>query len=284
MQTPPFVIAIQSQVVFGHVGNSAALFPLCAAGLEVAAVPTVVFSNTPDYPSLRGRALPEDFFADLLLGAMERGLPARADYIITGYIGSAAIAHLAAEFIAKAREINPRLVYLCDPVIGDAGPGRYVPEAVVAVIRDELLPLADLTTPNPFELSLLSGQKIARLEDLEPARAGLKLRPEARVIATGCVLEDSPAGCLESVVIAPEGLSRHPAPQLPLHLSGTGDLFSALIIAGLGRGRSLPEAVSLAQKLTGIAMAEAAALGRQEVMLSSPDFLEGLAQLAAARG
>ncbi|MCL4068684.1 pyridoxal kinase [Pseudomonas sp. GX19020] len=283
MQTPPFVISIQSQVVFGHVGNSAALFPLCAAGLEVAAIPTVVFSNTPDYPSLRGRALPEDFFADLLLGAMERGLPERADYIVTGYIGSAAIAHMAADFIAKAREINPRLVYLCDPVIGDAKPGRYVPEAVVAVIRDELLPLADLTTPNPFELSLLSGQKIARLEDLSQARAGLNLRPGARVIATGCVLEDSPEGCLESVVITPEGVSRHPAPHLPLALSGTGDLFAALIIAGLGRGRSLSEAVVFAQKLTGVAMGEAAALGRQEVMLSNAEFLAGLADLAAIR-
>lgn len=65
MKRPPFVISIQSQVVFGHVGNSAALFPMQAAGLEVAAIPTVVFSNTPDYPTLRGRALPPEFFSDL---------------------------------------------------------------------------------------------------------------------------------------------------------------------------------------------------------------------------
>ena len=279
MHRPPFVISIQSQVVFGHVGNSAALFPLCAAGLEVAAIPTVVFSNTPDYPTLRGRALPEDFFADLLLGAIERGLPERADFIMTGYIGSASIAHQAAEFIARAREVNPALVYLCDPVIGDAGPGRYVPEAVVAVIRDELLPLADLCTPNPFELSLLSGQQIARLEDLSTARAALNLREGARVIATGCVLEDSPPGCLESVITGPEGISRHPAPQLPLALAGTGDLFSALIVAGLGRGRTLADAVIAAQELTGIAMREAADLGRQEVMLTHPDFLAGLTAL-----
>jgi hypothetical protein len=58
MTSTPFVISIQSQVVFGHVGNSAAVFPMLAVGLEVAAIPTVIFSNTPDYPPLRGRALP----------------------------------------------------------------------------------------------------------------------------------------------------------------------------------------------------------------------------------
>ncbi|NPD13916.1 pyridoxal kinase [Xinfangfangia sp. D13-10-4-6] len=296
MQTPPLIISVQSQVVFGHVGNSAALFPLCAAGLEVAAIPTVVFSNTPDYPTLRGRALPEDFFADLLLGAEERGLPGRAAFIMTGYIGSAAIAEQAAAFIARAKASNPALIYLCDPVIGDAGPGRYVPEAVVAVIRDALLPLADLCTPNPFELTLLSGQQINSLADLGAARAGLNLRPEARVVATGCVLADSPEGCLESVIVGPEtvgpdttgqenrvtgSVSRHPAPQLPLALSGTGDLFSALIVASLAKGRPLEDAVVLAQKLTAIAMREAEALGRQEVMLTNPAFLTALSELAA---
>lgn len=126
MTRPPFVISIQSQVVFGHVGNSAAVFPMQAAGLEVAAIPTVIFSNTPHYATLRGRVLNPDLFADLLRGAQERGLPERADYILTGYIGSAEVARIVADFVAGAKAANPRLTYLCDPVMGDAGPGHPV--------------------------------------------------------------------------------------------------------------------------------------------------------------
>ena len=103
---PPLVISIQSQVVMGHVGNSAAVFPLLAAGLEVAAVPTVVFSNTPDYPTLRGRAMPADFFAELLQGLWERGLPERADVLLTGYIGSVEVARLVADFAARAKAVG----------------------------------------------------------------------------------------------------------------------------------------------------------------------------------
>ncbi len=142
--TPPLVISIQSQVVWGHVGNSAAVFPMQAAGLEVAAIPTVILSNTPEYPTLRGRALPADFFADLLRGAWERNLPQRAAYIVTGYIGSVQAARMTAEFVARAKAENPALIYLCDPVLGDEAPGLYVPEAIAAVLKDRLLPLAAL--------------------------------------------------------------------------------------------------------------------------------------------
>ena len=105
------VISIQSQVVMGHVGNSAAVFPMLAAGIEVAPVPTVIFSNTPDYPTLRGRPLPADFFADLLQGLWDRGLPQRADFLLSGYIGSVEVAGLLADFVARAKAANPRLCY-----------------------------------------------------------------------------------------------------------------------------------------------------------------------------
>lgn len=276
MTRPPFVISIQSQVVLGHVGNSAALFPMQAAGLEVAAIPTVVFSNTPDYPTLRGRALPPDFFADLLLGAEERGLPQRADFIVTGYIGSAPVARLVADFVARAKAANPGLVYLCDPVLGDTGPGLYVPEEIAGIMRDRLLPLADLATPNPFEMGWLTGRAIATLADLDAARDALTMADGARLIVTGCALADTPAGHIESVILGPGGTSRHPTPHLPIALPGTGDLFAALIVAGLGNGRSLPRAVEAAQDLTAQAIRHAADLGAAEVVLSAPGFRRAL--------
>lgn len=279
MRRPPFVLSIQSQVVLGHVGNSAALFPLQAAGIEVSAIPTVVFSNTPAYPTLRGRALDPGFFADLLLGAEERGLPQRADYLLTGYIGSVEIAHLTADFVARAKAENPRLVYLCDPVLGDTGPGLYVPAEIAATIRDRLLPLADLATPNPFELSFLTGRDFATPEQLRDTAARLSLAPNATLIVTGCVLDDTPDGCLESVILSQDGTSRHPTPRLKTALPGTGDLYAALILAMVARGRCLPQAVEFAQIQTSRALRRAMELEMNEVVLSDPDFLRAFAPI-----
>ena len=279
MNPPPFVISIQSQVVFGHVGNSAALFPMQAAGLEVAAIPTVIFSNTPDYPTLRGRALPPEFFSDLLQGARERGLPERADFILTGYIGSLDVALMVADFVAEAKAVNPRLIYVCDPVMGDAGPGLYVPEAIADVMRDRLLPMADIATPNPFELSWLTGREIATMTDLEQARAFLRIAPGAHLIATGCLLEDTPAGHIESVILGADGASRHPVEHLPVALPGTGDLFAGLIVSGLARGLPLPQSVEAGQRLTSRALAHARSLGAGEVVLSEPAFRSELLKL-----
>ncbi len=272
MTPPPFVISIQSQVVFGHVGNSAALFPMQAAGLEVAAIPTVIFSNTPDYPTLRGRALPPDFFADLLQGARERGLSERADFILTGYIGSLDVAMMVADFVTEAKAVNPRLTYVCDPVMGDTGPGLYVPEMIADVMRDRLLPMADIATPNPFELSWLTRQSIATLKDLEAARTILHIAPDAHLIATGCALEDTPSGHIESVILGADGASRHPVEHLPVALPGTGDLFAGLVVAGLARGAHMAQAVETAQRLTSRALNHARTLGAGEVVLSEPDF------------
>lgn len=283
MTPPPLVISIQSQVVYGHVGNSAALFPMQAAGLEVASIPTVIFSNTPDYPTLRGRALPPDFFSDLLLGAHERGLPERADFILTGYIGSLDVALLVADFVAAAKAGNPGLTYICDPVMGDDGPGLYVPESIADVMRDRLLPLADIATPNPFELTWLTGRKIVTMADLDAARTGLRLAPESHLIATGCALEDRPAGQIESVVLGPDGSSRHPTEQLPIALPGTGDLFAGLVTAGLARGLSLPRSVDIAQDLTSQALIHAGRIGAREVVLSEPEFRRALLSLEPIR-
>lgn len=279
MTRPPFVISIQSQVVFGHVGNSAALFPMQAAGLEVASIPTVVFSNTPNYPTLRGRALPPEFFSDLLQGARERGLPERAAFILTGYIGSLDVALMVADFVAEAKAANPELIYLCDPVMGDAGPGLYVPEAIADVMRERLLPMADIATPNPFELAWLTGREIATLADLETAREILHVATDARLIATGCALDDTPDGHIETVIIGPGGVSRHPTVHLPIALPGTGDLFAGLIVAGLGRGFALTQAVETAQSLTSRALNHARTLGAGEVVLSEPAFRHALLTL-----
>lgn len=276
---PPFVIAIQSQVVFGHVGNSAALFPMQAAGLEVAAIPTVIFSNTPDYPTLRGSAIAPDLFADLLRGAFERDLPQRADFLLTGYIGSIEVARQVAEFVAQCKAANPSLTYICDPVMGDHGPGLYVPSEIADIMRDQLVPLADIATPNSFELSHLAGQPVQNTDELKQAVKSLQTKPHAQIITTGCKLNDTADGYIESVIIGPDNLTRHKTPYIPTALAGTGDLFAGLVTAGLGHGRPLPQAVDQAQALVSRALQHARHLGAREIVLSEPGFRKALLEM-----
>src|ERR1700751_2398266 len=145
------VISIQSQVAFGHVGNSAAVFPLQMHGIDVTAIPTTLLSNRPGYPTLRGRVLDAQLVADLLLGIEERGAVDTCQILLSGLPGPAKIAAVVADFIARARARNPKLIYCCDPVLGDRDRGLFVPAEIRTLMRDLLCPLADLITPNTFE-------------------------------------------------------------------------------------------------------------------------------------
>ena len=115
------VISIQSQVAFGHVGNSAAVFPMQMHGIDVIAVPTTLLSNRPGYPTIRGRVLDAELVADLLRGIEERGAVDTAQMILSGYLGSADNAKVVADFVARApRQKIPRCFIAAIPCWGIA--------------------------------------------------------------------------------------------------------------------------------------------------------------------
>src|SRR5271166_5838754 len=111
------VISIQSQVAYGHVGNSAAVFPMQMRGIDVIAVPTTLLSNRPGYPTIRGRILDAELVADLLVGIEERGAVDSCEMILSGYLGSSEIAEVVAAFVARSKKARPELIYCCDPVL-----------------------------------------------------------------------------------------------------------------------------------------------------------------------
>lgn len=113
--SPIDVISVQSQLVYGHAGNSAALPPMRALGVRVASIPTTLLSNAPFYETTRGRVLPSDWFADLLLGTHERGLPQRAKMLVSGYFGSAANGAAFADWLDEILPACPQLRYCLDP-------------------------------------------------------------------------------------------------------------------------------------------------------------------------
>jgi pyridoxine kinase len=239
------VISIQSQVVHGHVGNSAAVYPMQAEGVTVAAVPTTLLSNHPRYPTVRGRVLDAGVVSDLLLGVEERGLIEQASVLVTGYLGSQAIADVVADFAERVLPRNPKLLYLCDPVIGDDDK-VYVADGILDVVRNRLVPAASLITPNRFELELLSGTKARNEAAVLAASAAITAQGPAGIVATGCTLADTPPGQVETILCSDGQLSRFATPRLPIRPCGTGDLLTGLIAAHLAKGASVETAVRIA--------------------------------------
>src|ERR1700739_546934 len=182
------VISIQSQVAYGHVGNSAAVFPMQMRGIDVIAVPTTLLSNRPGYKTIRGRILDADLVADLLTGIEERGAIDYCRIVLSGYLGSPEIAEVVTEFITRAKANNPKLIYCCDPVLGDSDPGLYVKPEIPPIVRDSLCPLADIITPNHFELEWLSGARATTIDDVIKSARALSARGPSTVVVTGARL------------------------------------------------------------------------------------------------
>ena len=113
------VVSVQSQVVYGRVGNNVAIPTLDALGLSVAAVPTVVFSNTPHYPTMHGGAVPIEWFSGYLQDLSARGSLHALRAIQVGYLGNptqaAVLAHWAKLLLAERADLR----IVVDPVLGD---------------------------------------------------------------------------------------------------------------------------------------------------------------------
>ncbi|MBU2232902.1 MAG: pyridoxal kinase [Alphaproteobacteria bacterium] len=240
------VISIQSQVVYGHVGNSAAALPMQAKGIEVAAVPTALLSNHPHYPTMYGQVLAAEFVEGLLRGVEERGLVEQTTAIVTGYLGSVENGEVIAEFVSRARAKNPDLIYVCDPVMGDDDLGLFVEEGLIGVFRDRLVSIASVITPNQYEIELLARTKARSAEGIAQAMHALSRYGVEAAVVTGCVLDDTPTGSVETVAWTPEHLTRTVTPRLPIRPCGTGDLFTALLLSRLCKGEPLWRASELA--------------------------------------
>ena len=269
------VISIQSQVAYGHVGNSAAVFPMQMHGIDVIAVPTTLLSNRPGYPTLRGRVLEAQLVADLLVGIEERGAVDHAGMILSGYLGSPEIAAVVADFVARAKERNrarnPALRYVCDPVLGDRDRGLFVQTDIPPVVRDRLCPLADVITPNHFEFEFLCGARASAIDQMIAQAKALIARGPSTVVVTSAELEDTPDGRIDTIAVerSKETVKafRVTTPKLPISPNGTGDLFAALYVAGSARGKDTAEALAHAASAVFAVLERTAARGREEMRI-----------------
>jgi pyridoxine kinase len=265
------VISIQSQVAYGHVGNSAAVFPMQMHGIDVIAVPTTLLSNRPGYPTIRGRVLDAQLVADLLLGVEERGAVDTCQVILSGYLGSPEIAAVVADFVQRAKARNPALLYCCDPVLGDRDRGLFVQADIPALLRDRLCPLADIITPNHFEFEWLCGVKAATTEQVIAQAQALLARGPSTIVVTSAELSDTPDGEIETLAVerSKEGFKawRVRTPKLPISPSGTGDLFASLFVSARVRENDTPDALGHAASAIFAVLERTAISGTEEMRI-----------------
>uniref|UniRef100_A0A7E4W4U5 Pyridoxal kinase n=1 Tax=Panagrellus redivivus TaxID=6233 RepID=A0A7E4W4U5_PANRE len=237
------VLSIQSHVVSGYAGNKCSIFPLQLHGFEVDFVNSVQFSNHTGYKTIKGQRL-----SDKELEALYEGLKAneinKYSHILTGYCGETTFLNKIADIVTDCRTVNPTLLFVCDPVMGDNG-YYYTPRELMPIYRDRILPLADIITPNAFELGELVGHAVTNETECIAAMDSLfKLHPKlsAIVVTSGIFGASSEnmyayassrrsAGSAEGT----DGIrrSRFTIPLVRGNFVGTGDIFAALLVVWL---------------------------------------------------
>lgn len=225
------ILSIQSHVAYGHVGNSAAVFPLQRLGHEVWPVSTVNYSNHTGYGAWRGPMIPASDVAEVIAGIGDRGALERCDAVLSGYQGGSDIADVIIDAVAKVKAANPNALYACDPVMGNAKSGCHVSDLIPPLLRDRVVPVADIITPNQFELGFLTGTEPSDLDStLASVDAAMAMGPST-VLVTSVERPDREEGTIEMLAADGKGAWLVSTPHLPMKANGSGDVTAALFTA-----------------------------------------------------
>ncbi|HEY4529778.1 MAG TPA: pyridoxine/pyridoxal/pyridoxamine kinase [Luteimonas sp.] len=236
------VVSVQSQVVYGQVGNNIAVPTFQSLGLRVAAVPTVLLSNTPHHPTLHGGPVPTDWFQGYLDDLVARDAVRRLQAVVVGYLGGPEQAGALAGWVRTRLRAQPRLQVIIDPVIGDEDVGVYVDPRMIQAHGAHLLPLADGLVPNGFELGVLTGRPVADTAQVVDAARSLLVGRTRWVVVTSAAPSTWSEGAMQVVVVERDREEVILHRRLDTTPKGTGDLFSATLAAHVLRGTGVAEA------------------------------------------
>ena len=257
------VIVLSSHVARGSVGNRAAVFALETLGFPVWAVPTVILPWHPGHGRAT-RIVPDaEQFSAFLKDLECSPRLGEVGAVLSGYLGDARQAEAIASLVRKVRAANPEARYLCDPVIGDAG-GLYVPQATAEAIRDRLMPLADIATPNRFELTWMAGRVSEDMDDLVAVAS--TLGPRMTLVTSAGGLTPARIGNL-LVTGSDVFLAEHDAVDRPPN--GPGDLIAAVFLARLMQGLAPAKALQFATATVFEILRRATERGADELMLET---------------
>ena len=238
------ILSIQSSVAYGHVGNSAAVFPLQRLGHEVWPVFTVHFSNHTGYGAWRGPLLAPDDVAAVITGIAERGVLSSCDAVLSGYQGGAGIAEVILSAVEQVKAANPAATYTCDPVMGNATSGCFVDPAIPPIIRERVVPKADLITPNQFELGFLTDTSPLSLEDTLTSADLARAMGPSTVLVTSVLGDSDGPDTIGMLAVNGDGAWLVETPRLPMKANGSGDITAALFTAHLHETGSPAEALA----------------------------------------
>ncbi|UJP10973.1 pyridoxal kinase PdxY [Microbacterium sp. KUDC0406] len=225
------MLSIQSAVAYGHVGNSAAVFPLQRIGVEVLPVYTVNFSNHTGYGAWRGPLIDPADVREVITGIEERGVLPQIDAVLSGYQGGEGIGDVIIDAVARVKAANPGAVYACDPVMGNAKSGCFVAPAIPELLRDRVVPVADIITPNQFELGYLTRTEPSTLEETLASVDAARAMGPSVVLVTSVERPDREEGTIEMLAVDDKGAWLVATPHLPMKANGSGDVTAALFTA-----------------------------------------------------
>jgi pyridoxine kinase len=267
VQTPQNILSIQSLVAYGHAGNSAALFPLQRLGMQVWPVITVHFSNHTGYGDWGGPLLAPDDIADVIRGVEARGALERCDAVLSGYQGAEDVGAVVLDAVRKVKTHNAEAIYCCDPVMGDLGRGFFVRPGIPEFMRDQVVPAADVITPNHFELDFLAGTQTRTRDELLAAVDKVRETGPRTVLVTSVICEDTPDDTLEMVAVSDEGAWSVRFPRLSVNPPGAGDLTAAVFLANLLGGRDTARALERTTASVFAVVEATVASGQQEMQI-----------------
>ncbi len=268
------VLSIQSHVVFGHAGNSAAVFPMRRVGIDVWPLNTVQFSNHTQYPEgWKGMVVPPGNLVDVVDGITNIHRLNRCDAVLSGYIGSAEQGQVVLDCVKKVKHANPDAIFFCDPVMGHPVKGCKVAPGVAEVHRDLSVHAADMMSPNVLELGKLVDVEIENISQCLDAAKALMAKGPRLVLVKHLSYAAENQDCFEMILATPSEawhISR-PLIEFERHPVGVGDLTSGLMLASLLKGMTPRDAL------------EFTCAAVYEIMLATKEANEFEMQLIAAQ-
>ena len=261
------LLSIQSHVAYGHVGNSAAVFPLQRMGVEVWPIHTVQFSNHTGYGNWQGRVFDAGLIREVIGGIEQRGVLGECDGVLSGYMGGADVGAAILDAVAAVKRANPAARYACDPVIGGAGRGIFVARGIPEFMKERAVPAADIITPNQFELDYLAGCESRTLVDVLAAVKVMHGLGPPTVLVTSLHTEDTPEDAIDLLASDATGRFRLRTPKLPLVVNRAGDAIAALFFADYLRSGKIDEALSRAGSAIFGVLTKTALAGAGEIQL-----------------
>jgi len=271
---PKSVISIQSHVVYGAAGNSAATFPMRRLGVNVWPLNTVQFSNHTQYGKWEGLPTDNEQITALVRGIDAIGELHKCNAVLSGYLGTAEQGERVLEVVRRVKAANPAALYVCDPVMGHPAKGCVVPEGVQTHHAEASAAAADVVCPNVLELSVMTGTDVRSPADvLRAARMLLAKGPSLVLVKHLAHAGLTPDDAFEMLLVTHDEAWHVGTPLLPFDRPpvGVGDLTSGLFLANLLKG--LPPRQAL----------EHTASAYQEVMLATSEANEYELQTVAAQ-